>query len=289
VIGQRVGLLTAGLLAALAMAGPAAAEKVVRGKTAAQVFAEPGLAALARGACEGDLGAVDRALKAGADANGKGEWGLTPLLWAEMCGGVPGMEALLRAGADPNYRLAGPGGGAAVGFASQITNPAVLKLVLKYGGKPNTTIEGSPHTALEMAFTVGWAGKGWDNYYALLDAGADINCVYEGQTIALSAAALDRYDKVVELLDRGYHTDLIGLARSVTVSEGVIQNGARLGAFLAQQNAVTSSEGKVMSADVQAPYLAKVKAALIAKGLSFPVPPLIQLPDYHRPADSCPL
>lgn len=59
----------------------------------------------------------------------------------------------------------------------------------------------------------------WGNWYALLDGGMDINRHDDfGDTIATEAAALSQFDKVYELLDRGYHYDLEDLGRFVELS-----------------------------------------------------------------------
>ena len=56
--------------------------------------------------------------------------------------------------------------------------------------------------------SLGMSDDLWDNYYLLLSAGANINQVSDGATVAEFAAALGRFDKVLELLDRGYNGDL---------------------------------------------------------------------------------
>lgn len=58
--------------------------------------------ALLRAARNGDLEGIARALREGADANGKGEDGVTALLAAVHAEETKAIEALVRAGADPN-------------------------------------------------------------------------------------------------------------------------------------------------------------------------------------------
>lgn len=226
-------------------------EHKVSDKTVQDVFKEPRIAALARAACVGDEAAVARAIKDGTDANGKGFDDVTPLYWAVSCQNLRGIEALLRSGANPNYMFGRRF--SAVYAAATMKESAVLKLLLKYGGDPNTKDNKSNQTALERALSLGIYGSGWDNYHALLKAGADINRSDElGRTIAIKAAALNQYDRVAELLERGYEFDLDDLARIVQV-------------------------GQVDPKHPQAEWHARVKDMLERKGVQFPVPPKVRL------------
>jgi ankyrin repeat protein len=58
--------------------------------------------ALARAACGGDAETVARLVQAGTDPDAEGLDGVTPLIWAQSCDSLIGMEALLQNGADPN-------------------------------------------------------------------------------------------------------------------------------------------------------------------------------------------
>jgi ankyrin repeat protein len=184
-------------------------EHVVGGKTAEDVFG-PGLAKLARAACTGDVPGVEAAIRAGADPNGVGFEGTTPLIWALNCENLSGMEALLKAGADPNVRF---GNTTPICLAAQMENSEPLKLLLKHGGDADAYNQKSPWSALSLAFSLGMKKKDWTNYYALIDAGANVNRVHNADTIAQFAADMQQYDKVAELLDRGYSTglDYLGL------------------------------------------------------------------------------
>jgi ankyrin repeat protein len=225
-------------------------ERKVGGKSVQDVFSEPRLATLARAACDGDDATVARAIKDGADPNGKGFDDVTPLYWAVNCQNLHGVEALLRAGANPNYMFGGRF--SAVYAASTMEESAMLKLLLKYGGDPNTKDNKSNKTALEEALSLGIHGADWDNYYALLNLGADINRADAmGDTIAKAAAALGRFDKVAELLERGYRTDLPDLGRTVQIR-------------------------RVDPKSEQAEWQAKVKVMLEQKGVQFPVPPKVR-------------
>lgn len=188
-------------------------EFAVEGKTAADVFSEPGLASLARAACQGEISVVDRAVKAGANPNGVGLEGTTPLFWALRCENLAGVEALLRLGANPNQKFPGEAGFSPVFAAAGMKDGAFLKLMLAHGGDPNASIDdGGDWTALKAALFRGMDENGWDNFEALLDGGADINRPQGGVTIAELAANLRLFDVVADLLRRGYRHDLPRIA-----------------------------------------------------------------------------
>jgi uncharacterized protein len=238
------------MLASIQTAG--CSERRVGGMTAEQEFSDPKVADLARSACADDVAALSQTLKGSADPNGKGRGGDTPLFWAVKCEKLDAIEALLNAGADPNYKI--PGQFSATYTAATLHNPAPLKLLLKHGGDPNTRDESAPWTALSVALDLGLNGHGWDNYYALLKAGANINKADDvGNTIATTAAALGAFDKVVELLNRGYDYDLIGLGASVQ----------------ARKIDASAFPEKATARD-------QVIKMLEARGVRFPIPPLIK-------------
>ena len=226
------------------MTNPAACmEHKVGDRTADDVFGVTALARLATAACRGDEPGIAAALRDGADVNGQGHDGVTPLLWALSCDNVRGIEALLKAGANPNQEV---GAGTAVYLAATRHDPHVLRVLLQHGGDANAFDANTGMTALQEAFSLGLHGLGWDNYDALV-AKADINRADEqGWTIASEAAAMGRFDKVVELIERGYAHDLANLGR------------------LVQRRVVTSDDDKA--------WQAKAKELLEARGLRFPLP-----------------
>jgi uncharacterized protein len=205
-------------------------QHIFDGYTAEQNFADPEVAALTLGACAGDKIEIANALRRKADPNAKGRNGDTPLFWALDCGDLDGLEVLLKAGADPNYKLPGkaytpPTGWGdplplrtrrySVTYAAALKNDlAALKLILRYGGDPNSFEDDERRkTALTCAFGRALSSEyvhhdphAWDEYYLLLGADKNINfsSPYIGETIAEQAAMLERYDKVEELLHRGY-------------------------------------------------------------------------------------
>ena len=240
-----------GAVVVFCVLGAGCMKQDVDGKTAAEAFASPRTAALAEAACRGDASAVKREVADGADPNGVGLEGVTPLFWAQKCENLIGMKALLAAGADPNKAFPGPGGFSPVGAAASAKNTEILKTLLEHGGDPNAAYTASPWTALKVAMSHALDGGGWDNYYALLEAGADINRRHAGETIAEFAAAMGAFDKVEELLDRGYDTDLEDLG-------GMVQARA------------------VYPPDPSAAEKAKVVELLKQRGVRFPVRPGVE-------------
>ena len=220
----------------------------VGGKAAAEVFADPQLAKLATSACLGDVSGIERAIETGMNPNATGLDGVTPLYWAQNCGNLAGMEALLKAGANPNAPVADrqftP-----VDLAAGIPNPEILALLLRYGGDPNAVYERSPWTALRVAFALGMQEKGWENYYNLLNAGADINRVHKNETIAEFAASLNQFDKVMELLERGYTVrvdnleELVYFADDESIGADQVLWKRRVLSVLKDRGATTRSKG----------------------------------------------
>jgi ankyrin repeat protein len=191
------------------------------GKTVHEAFADADVAELAKAACFGGAVEVSQQVKRATNPNATGLEGLTPLIWAVGCRNPAGAEALLKAGADANHRW--PGGYTAVYAAAMSPAPqaaAILKLLIQYGGDPNTKDLRSGHSAIWEAMEVGMDTGNWGNWYALLDGGLDINRHDDsGDTIATEAAKLSQFDKVYELLDRGYKSDLEQLGRFVELSD----------------------------------------------------------------------
>lgn len=185
-------------------------EHDVGGHTAEMVFSDPQVRAVAKAACAGDEAEVRRLVGGGVSPNARGDKNFTPLLWALTCRSERGMIALLDAGADPNQ--AGADGIFPIRVAATYDDPKFLKLLLARGGNPNMTDPGSNDTPLMTALAVGVERGEWKNYYALLDAGADINLEYKGSTIASMAVNLGRFDKAIELVERGYSYDLNRIA-----------------------------------------------------------------------------
>lgn len=220
---RRVTVIKLAVLAAgLALAGTQGMrlmEHKVSGATASETFADPSVAKLAQAACSGDNEEVVRLVKSGAPANGHvtrdGKNDVSPLMWSLSCENLAGFEALLKAGADPNLAI-GQFAITPTFGAAGYHDPAFLRLALNHGGNPNARVSDGD-SALSEAFWLGHTQGQWDNYYALLGAGADINQPRKKGGIGLAdfAAAVGKIDKAVELLERGYDYDLDTLANAV--------------------------------------------------------------------------
>ncbi len=131
-------------------------------------------------------------------------------MWSLNCKNLSGMEALLTAEADPNQRA--KYGITTVTMASGYRNSKLLNLLLDYKGDPNTVEEDGLTFALSVSFELGVYEDIWDNFYLLLNRGADINLVTPaGNTITEHAILFGRYCRVIEMLELGYTNDLLGL------------------------------------------------------------------------------
>jgi hypothetical protein len=218
--------------AAIALHAGGCDEGAIGGHVARAQFADARTVDLADAACEGDVEKIVRLIGKGANPNVIGQFGETPLHWAVDCENLEGIEALLLVKADPNYKppiSENPSGlakprprdirwrGSPTYLAVTKRNARPLELLLKYGGDPNTYEGDRPiNTALKRALNEGMMGHGWDKYYALLNAGADINqAVAPDLTIAAWSVMYGEYDKAVELLERGYSYDLVDLASRI--------------------------------------------------------------------------
>lgn len=193
--------------------GSGCMEHKVGNRTAQEVFPRTVDAELVSASCAGDREGVAKALIQGASANARGEQGITPLAWAISCTNRVGVEVLLQAGADPNASV-GKGDSTLVEVAATYDDTEMLRLLLRHGGVSDHA-NAAGRTPLDTALTKGIHEQKWDNWYALLDAGFDINKVYNGSTIAENAAMLNQHDKVLELIERGYNHNLNMLARFV--------------------------------------------------------------------------
>lgn len=178
-------------------------EMKIADKNVHRVFLDPDLAALADATCKGDADTVKVSIANGIDANGLGYKNMTPLLWAMACHNYAGVEALLKNGADPNMRLT-EDGETPVFIAAGGDSVDTLRLLLEHGGNPN--VRNSVRNALSNAVLRGQM----DNYDLLLEMGADINDadLVSGDSVVVTLVSLAYYDRVVDLLNRGYSHDL---------------------------------------------------------------------------------
>ncbi len=136
-------------------------------------------------------------------------------MWALSCENIEGFDILLQSGSDPNLAV-GRFDLTPTFVAAGYHDPAFLHLALKHGGDPNARTSDGDY-ALRAAFWLGHNDGKWENYYALINAGADINRPSKpnGTGIAGFAATVGNIDKVAELLNRGYNFNLEALAFTI--------------------------------------------------------------------------
>jgi len=205
------------VLCAVASAG--CLETSVGNMTAHEAFSDERVAKMVNAAVNGDLDEVDQQIKAGADVNAIGKDGISPLLFVLINRQIKGMEHLLKAGANPNYKAA-LRNGSAMYLAAGGNWPEALELLLKYGGDPN--LRGNLNEPL-LFIAVNQFRK--ENIDLLLRHGADVNVHMGGKysnaddTAASVAAGLGRFDFVHYLLERGLNYKLQNLAADVEISK----------------------------------------------------------------------
>ncbi len=180
----------------------------VGGKSIYDAFQDTQTRQLAGAACRGDASEIDRLVSVGADINKPGLDDVCVLMWALSCQNVSGVKALLENGADPNYTIGDNYNPVSIA-ASIDQQPALLKAVVKAGGDVNAVSGSYEATALMTAFKRGVDTDNWENYYYLLDAGADVNqLTTKMRSVGLLARRHHKFCKILELVNRGYTHDL---------------------------------------------------------------------------------
>lgn len=181
------------LSAAVAFAQPG-----VRAMRAGQAFSSPAAAELAQAASDGDAAQVRALVAAGADANARGERGISVLQWALYQRSVEGMRALLAAGADPAQ---GADDGATVlQLAAMAEDPRYLRALLEARVDPNlpNTVTGA------TALTAALMAERHEHFAALLAAGADPGRADRlGNTPLHVAAKINEFGHALTLLRAG--------------------------------------------------------------------------------------
>jgi hypothetical protein len=173
-----------------------------------QFFSDPLQVRLARAVDQGDIAAVDSAVKDGADVNARGKDGFSILYWSMARNASAGFEALVRHGADVTAQYRDPALlsdvtklGCIIRLALTADNPEFLRAILKHGFDPNYILyEGDGETLLFLAVYEHVEPA----MQALLGAGATIdhrNCA--GFTAMGSAVLMCDYRSAWFLLQRG--------------------------------------------------------------------------------------
>lgn len=165
---------------------------------AKQIFTEPKAASVAEAAADGDAAEVDELIKAGADANARGERGVNLLQWALMHKSKKGLEALLKAGADP--ARADDTGETVVHYAAKANDPEYLDILLANRADPNTPNAVTRATPLMSALL----GEREAQFRKLLSSGADVKLADRlGNTALHLAAKINDTQRVLDLLEAG--------------------------------------------------------------------------------------
>lgn len=186
------------------------------GQTIGQTFKDDKVAALTKAAVAGDERRVALLASQGVNVNTVAENGATPLVWALNERNHRGVEALLKAGADPNL-LSEQTGMSPMNFVPMGDDVELLRLLLKYGGNPNHPGQGM---ISERPLSLAAAEGRIDNVNLLLDSGADINADDEfNDSAANHSTASGEFQVTALLLERGYTFNLPNLARGVSIRQ----------------------------------------------------------------------
>lgn len=171
------------------------------------MFPDKQVRALAKAAGKGDIKKINELISSGVDVNAQGRSKATPLFWAIHKENLTGFEALLKAGATPNVRF--DDSGTVMHWAARNKDSRFLELALAYGGDPN--LRGAMYESPAIWETVEMDKENIPrNYYLLLEAGTDLSIKdrFDG-TLLVHAAAMSRYDIVLDLLNRGAEYQMV--------------------------------------------------------------------------------
>jgi uncharacterized protein len=191
-------------------------------------FPEKSARELAEAASKGDVARIESLIADGVDVNSSGTKNVTPLFWGLT--NYEGFEALLRNGADPNIVF---DKSTVVYWAAELADTRFLRAALRYGGDPNLATGSLGESPLMAAVLSANPGR-IESMKVLLAAGANIDARTQGvvfgapaggDTAAMLAAAIGRYDIVYFLLRNGANPDVenssgIGIRVMVENDEG---------------------------------------------------------------------
>ena len=150
-----------------------------------------------------DLDGIARRVEDGADVNGVGNRGATPLFWAMRTGAKESFVCLLRLGANPNTAIDGDTGL----LHMAVSNPDSFYLItlLDFGADPNM-IEPGGLGLTPLFYTFNTSGRAGElsRVAMLVEAGAEVDQRSgQGAVPILNAAASIRYDIVFYLIQQG--------------------------------------------------------------------------------------
>jgi ankyrin repeat protein len=168
-----------------------------------------------------DVPGVQKLLRSGANPSAANRYGITPLSLAAVNGNAGLIEILLKAGADPKPNL--PGGQTLLMTAARTGNPEVVRIVLEHGADPAARESSNGETALMWA-----AAENHPEAVRLLiahGAGVDVRSKqleYKNDRFGLEG--------VLTILPRGNMTPLMYAARegSAAAARALAEGGASL-------------------------------------------------------------
>jgi len=219
---SRLGLLSLWLLVAsgcdLSMS-PSAGTPTQQSKYSLdRVYKDPKAQALALAAEQGNAAEVQRLMKqehVNPDVIFSDDDSGMPLVaWPVFTLNPTGLKALLDNGADPNVRKPGQhrrqykdGSQGnphfdydnAMVWAAKQDDPIYLKLLLDHGGDPNTR-NGNDESLLFQSYI--WHNQ-WKNVQLLVERGADVNSLTQGESIVNDYASLGGFEQAYWLLQHG--------------------------------------------------------------------------------------
>jgi uncharacterized protein len=181
-----------------------------------QTYQDAQVRALVEAAWQGNAEKVAQLAAQGVDVNTVGKAGATPLMWALKNKSFVGVEALLKAGADPNLFVP-EFRSAAVNVIAGGDELKMLALLLKYGGNPNNLGNGKiQNRPLSMAANQGRL----ENVKMLLAAGANLNAHDEYKASAATATLGPAHFEVLAyLLEQGFNYNLDDVAYGVSIRD----------------------------------------------------------------------
>ncbi len=203
---MRAQLAVAGLVAAAVAGGALLVARY--GSAGPSKGATPEHRSLLEAAESNDSAGALAALKAGADANARGDDGATALIWAAYNGDAELAKRLISAGADVEAR--NDFGAFALSEAAMTGSAPVIDALLAGGAKVDGANAEGETALMEVART-----GNLDAAKALLKAGADVNAkeTWGGQSPLMWAAAQSQPEMIKLLLANGADVNARGLVR----------------------------------------------------------------------------
>lgn len=181
-----------------------------------KAFKDPQAQALARAAQDNNVAEVRRLMKdehVNPDVLFSDDGARTPLVaWPVLTRSLAGLKAMLDNGANPNARdpkthqfcVAGDCETKhdyenAMVYAAMVEDPAYLQALMEHGGDPNTK-NTNEETLLFQAYI--WHNQ-WPNVQVLVEHGADVNAVTQGESILGDYTNEGDFKKAYWLLQHG--------------------------------------------------------------------------------------